>query len=187
MKEIIQKSLTESITLRKFFLKEYDKICEAAKLIINSYRKKGKVILFGNGGSAADAQHIAAEFVGRFKKERKALNAIALTTDTSILTAIGNDYEFGKIFSRQVEAICNRNDVVIGISTSGKSINVINGIKKAKELNAKTIALTGCDGGELKKIVDVCICIPSFSTPRIQEMHITIGHIICEIVEDKLF
>ncbi|MEW6096197.1 MAG: D-sedoheptulose 7-phosphate isomerase [bacterium] len=160
-------------------------IVSVAQLIIEAYQKGGKVLIMGNGGSAADAQHIAAELVGRFKKERKALPAIALTTDTSILTAIGNDYGFDEIFRRQVEALAQPNDVVIGISTSGNSHNVLLAIEKANEIGAKTIGLSGKGGGKLAQSALLCLVIPSDDTPRIQEAHITIGHIICDLVELK--
>ncbi len=139
----------------------------------------------GNGGSAADCQHIAAELVGRFKSEREGLPAIALTTDTSILTAIGNDYSFNEIFARQIEALANKGDLVIGISTSGNSENVIRGILKAKKIGCYTVGLLGKDGGKLKNLVDLAIIIPSNNTPRIQECHILIGHIACEIVDKE--
>ena len=143
-------------------------------------------MLMGNGGSAADAQHIAAELVGRFKKERKAMPALALTVDTSSLTALGNDYGFDTIFERQVEALANKNDTVIGISTSGNSENIIRAVNKANSIGAFTIGLLGNDGGKLKDAVNLPIIIPSNDTARIQEVHITIGHIICEIIEEDL-
>jgi D-sedoheptulose 7-phosphate isomerase len=144
-----------------------------------------KLIIFGNGGSAADAQHIAAELTGRYKSERRGLPAIALTTDTSALTAIANDYGYKKVFSRQVEALAQKSDVVIGISTSGNSKNVIKALKKAKKLGCKTIGFTGKDGGKMSDICDVNIIVPSNDTPRIQEMHILIGHIICQSVDNE--
>lgn len=143
-----------------------------------------KVMLCGNGGSAADAQHIAAELIGRFKSERRALPALALTTDSSILTAIGNDYSFDDIFSRQVRGMAQTGDVVIGISTSGDSGNVVNAVLCAKELKCCTVALVGHAGGELAPLCDYAIVVPSKQTARIQEMHITIGHILCELMED---
>lgn len=156
--------------------------------ILAAYNAGGKVILFGNGGSAADAQHLACELVGgvNFNINRRAFPAIALTTNTSILTAVANDFGYEHVFSRQVEALAGKNDVVIGISTSGNSPNVVNGIKTAKKKGAKTIGLTGGDGGKLAKIADLAIIVPSDSTPRIQEAHITIGHIVCELVEEEL-
>lgn len=145
-----------------------------------------KILIFGNGGSAADAQHIAAELVGRYKLERRGLPAIALTTDTSALTAIANDYGYDMVFSRQIEALARPGDVVIGISTSGNSKNVINAFKSAKELGCKCIGLSGKDGGVMSKVCDVNIVVPSNNTPRIQEMHILIGHIMCQAIEDSL-
>lgn len=163
-----------------------DKIESMANLIIKAYRAGGKVVLFGNGGSAADAQHIASELVGRFLLPRKALPAIALTTNTSTLTAVANDYGYEVVFSRQIEALVNEGDVVIGISTSGNSANVLEAMKTAKMKGAKTIALTGGSGGKLAEVADLVLIVPSDSTPRIQEAHITIGHIICELVEKEL-
>ena len=151
--------------------------------IINCLQKNKKIVLFGNGGSAADAQHMAAEFVGRYLKERNSYAAIALTTDSSILTALGNDYDFNIIFSRQCESLVNKGDLVIGISTSGNSENIINGIKTSKKNGAFTVGLTGGNGGKLKKICDYSIIAPSNYTPQIQESHRTIIHIICNLVE----
>jgi len=160
-------------------------INDACELIYNSLQNGKKIILCGNGGSAADAQHIAAEFTGRFVKERKALPAIALTTDTSALTAIGNDYGFDKIFERQVEALALPGDILIGISTSGNSKNVINAFKKANEIGCITIGLTGNDGGIISQICKTNVIIPSSITARIQEMHILIGHIFCSYIDTK--
>jgi len=159
-------------------------ILDAAQKIQGRLEAGGKLLLMGNGGSAGDAQHIAAELVGRFKKERKAMPALALTVDTSSLTALGNDYGFDTIFERQVEALANKNDTVIGISTSGNSKNVIRAVNKANSIGAFTIGLLGNDGGKLKDAVNLPIIIPSNDTARIQEVHITIGHIICEIIEE---
>jgi len=161
-------------------------ILDAAQKIQGRLEAGGKLLLMGNGGSAGDAQHIAAELVGRFKKERKAMPALALTVDTSSLTALGNDYGFDTIFERQVEALANKNDTVIGISTSGNSENVVRAINKANSIGAFTIGLLGNDGGKLKDAVNLPIIIPSNDTARIQEVHITIGHIICEIIEEDL-
>ncbi len=162
-----------------------DKILEAINMTRASFQKGGKLLLMGNGGSAADAQHIAAEFVGRYKKERRPVAALALTVDTSILTCVGNDYGYDNVFSRQVEALAHKGDVVIGISTSGNSENVIRGVDKAREIGAKTIGLLGHQGGKLKDKVDLAIVVPSKNTARIQEAHITIGHIICEILDEE--
>lgn len=149
--------------------------------------KNGNTIFFmGNGGSAADSQHLAAEFVGRFVRERRGFPAIALTTDTSILTAVGNDYGFDAVFARQVEALARCGDVVVGISTSGNSPNVVKAIEAAKALGAKTIGLTGMSGGKLESLCDLCISVPSKVTARVQEAHILIGHIVCEYVDNEV-
>jgi len=187
MRDKIKDILLESIQVKEELLrKSVGQIKEISDLFIESLKKGGKVILFGNGGSAADAQHIAAEFIGRFKKDRSALAAIALTTNTSILTSLANDYGFEVIFAKQIEALGQKNDLAVGISTSGKAKNVILGIKQAKKMGIKTIALTGADGGELVKTADVSLVAPSLVTARVQEMHITIGHIVCELVEQAL-
>ena len=153
-------------------------------MIVDCLKRKNKIILCGNGGSAADSQHIAAELVGRYLKERPGLPAISLTTDTSALTAIGNDYGYDFIFSRQLESLANKGDVVIGITTSGNSKNIINVFKKAKSMNCKTIALTGRDGGSVKDFADISVIVPDVNTPHIQECHILIGHLWCSIVDD---
>lgn len=153
---------------------------------IDALKNNGKVLLMGNGGSAADAQHIAAELVGRYLCERKGLPAIALTTDTSILTAVGNDYGYDAVFSRQVEALAQSQDVVVGYSTSGNSANVCAAMEEAKAKGCYTVALTGEGGGKLAELVDVCIRVPSSSTPRIQEVHAFIGHMLCAIVDEIL-
>ena len=145
-----------------------------------------RVLLFGNGGSAADAQHIAAELLGRFCTERRALPAMALTSNTSVLTAVSNDYDFTSVFARQIEAHGRAGDVAIGISTSGTSPNVVRGIEVARSLGLYTVALTGADGGDLQTIAEECICVPSTDTPRIQEAHILIGHLLCEWVEQAM-
>ena len=164
--------------------KQSSTIAKIAYLFIESLEAGGKIIFIGNGGSAADAQHLAAELVGRFKKNRKALAAIALTTDTSILTAIGNDFGFDEVFSRQIEAIAKDKDLLVGISTSGKSKNIIKAIEKAKTIGLKSIGFLGKDGGDIKGLVDVDLTISSDDTPSIQEMHTLAGHTICGIVED---
>jgi len=155
----------------------------ATKLCIDSLTNGGKILIFGNGGSAADAQHIAAEMVGRYKIERKGLPAIALTTDTSALTSIGNDYGYSHVFDRQVEALANKGDVVIGISTGGSSGNVVSALKLAKDLECKTIGFSGRGGGEMNTICNVNLVVPAEDTPRIQEMHIVIGHTICHLID----
>ena len=155
----------------------------AAKLCIDCLKNGNKILLFGNGGSAADAQHIAAELVGRYKTERKGLAAIALTTDTSALTAISNDYGYACVFDRQVEALANTGDVAIGISTGGSSANVASALKLAKDLDCKTIGFSGRGGGEMNELCDINIVVPSQDTARIQEMHIVIGHTICHLID----
>ena len=155
----------------------------AAKLCIECLKNGNKILLFGNGGSAADAQHIAAEMVCRYKTERKGLAAIALTTDTSALTAIGNDYGYDRVFNRQVEALANKGDVAIGISTGGISANVISALKLANDLNCKTIGFSGRGGGEMNELCDINIVVPAQATARIQEMHIVIGHTICHLID----
>ncbi len=161
-------------------------IIEMAHIITDALRLGGKVVFFGNGGSAADAQHISAELVGKFKRIRPPLKALALTTNTSILTAIGNDISFEEIFSRQVQAYLDEGDVAVGISTSGRSKNVILGVQAAKTVGAKTIALTGGDGGRLAPLCDLKVVVPSNDTQRIQECHIMIGHIVCELIDDSV-
>ncbi|MDX1702406.1 MAG: D-sedoheptulose 7-phosphate isomerase [Melioribacteraceae bacterium] len=158
-------------------------INEVSEILVSTIKSGNKILLFGNGGSAADAQHIAAELSGRYRRERKGLPALALTTDTSALTAISNDYGFEYTFARQVEALAKKGDAIIGISTSGNSENVVQGILKGKEIGCELIGLSGKDGGKLKTVCDFNIIIPSESTARIQEMHILIGHIFCEIIE----
>ena len=174
-KETIEKTIAE---LQNF-------IYTACVIVSEAVVDGKKLLIFGNGGSAADAQHIAAELTGRYKSERKALPAIALTTDTSALTAIGNDYGYKEVFKRQVEALANKGDVVLGISTSGNSKNVIKALKKAKKLGCKTIGFSGRDGGKMNEVCDINIVVPSNDTPRIQEMHILIGHIICQAVDNE--
>lgn len=155
----------------------------AANLCLDCLKNGNKILLFGNGGSAADAQHIAAELVGRYKTERKGLAAIALTTDTSALTAIGNDYGYDCVFDRQVEALANTGDVAIGISTGGSSANVASALKLAKDLDCKTIGFSGRGGGEMNELCDINIVVPAQDTARIQEMHIVIGHTICHLID----
>ena len=155
----------------------------AAKICIDSLKKGNKILIFGNGGSAADAQHIAAEIVGRYKVERKGLPAIALTTDTSVLTSIGNDFGFEHLFDRQVQALANKNDVLIGISTGGTSKNVISALKLGKSNGCKVIGFSGKSGGDFNNICDINLVVASEDTPRIQEIHILIGHIICHLID----
>ncbi len=157
---------------------------KAAKLLIQTLQNGNKVLLCGNGGSAADAQHIAAELTGRYKSERRGLPAIALTTDTSALTAISNDYGYERVFARQVEALANKNDLLIGISTSGNSNNILLALQEAKALGCATLGLSGKDGGRMNEICDINLVVPANDTPRIQEMHILFGHILCHVVDD---
>ncbi|MDY0132238.1 MAG: D-sedoheptulose 7-phosphate isomerase [Desulforegulaceae bacterium] len=164
--------------------KKTELILAAGSKLTSILKNGNKILLMGNGGSAADSQHIAAELIGRFQKERDAIPAIALTTDTSILTAIGNDYSFDEIFKRQIQGLANQGDAVLGISTSGNSKNVIKALIEAKRKKAYTIALTGKDGGQLKDIADLSIIVPSNVTARIQEAHILVGHILCELIEE---
>ena len=185
--ELISASLREGAELRTVVARDCSAaIFEAAGLIIMCLRAGGKLLFFGNGGSAADAQHLAAEFVGRFVRERAGLPAIALTTDSSILTAVGNDYGFDQVFARQVQALGRPGDVAIAISTSGNSPNVIEGVKAAKNGDLKTIALSGKDGGRLAKETNLAITIASTNTARIQECHITVGHLLCELTDNEL-
>ncbi|MEA3370821.1 MAG: D-sedoheptulose 7-phosphate isomerase [Campylobacterota bacterium] len=158
-----------------------------AKRCVGIYNAKKKIILAGNGGSAADAQHIAAEMVGRYGFDRPSLPSLALTTDTSALTAIGNDYGYDYVFSRQLEGMGQDGDIFIGISTSGNSTNIIKAFERAKERGIATVALVGRDGGEMAKLADIALVVPSDSTPRIQESHILIGHILCDIIEKEIF
>lgn len=188
MKDLIRAQLEESARVKSVSARDFtDVIADAAQLLIACYQRGGKLIAAGNGGSAADAQHIAAELVGRFKKERRALPALALTANTSILTALGNDYGYDVIFSRQVEAYGAKGDVLLAISTSGNSPNIIAAVTRAKTMGIRTIAFTGRGGGALKGLTECAIVVPSQDTQRIQEAHITIGHILCDIVEQELF
>ena len=188
MDKIIQKRFKESAEVKARFLKEnLSKLLEAIKLVSHTFEAGNKLFFFGNGGSAADAQHIVAEFVNRYIMDRPPLPAIALTTDTSILTSVSNDMAFNDIFSRQLKALGKEGDVAVGISTSGNSSNVIKAFEAAKEMGMKTVALTGNDGGVLAKIADISLIVSSSSTPRIQETHILVGHLLCEMVEHQLF
>ncbi len=185
---IIRSSIRDSIEVKAQLLEQHVSIiAHLAGILTNALRASRKLVLFGNGGSAADAQHIAAELVNRFLMDRDALSAIALTTDTSVLTSICNDVAFDQIFSRQVRALVQKGDVVVGISTSGSSPNVLNGIIAAKEKGGITVGFVGRDGGKLKDLADICCHVPSDSTPRIQEAQITIWHAIVEVVEQELF
>jgi D-sedoheptulose 7-phosphate isomerase len=182
------KTIQRKFRSQDSFLKEsLPKLIDLIKLVASTFEAGNKVFFFGNGGSAADAQHLAAEFVNRYVMDRPPLPAIALTTDTSILTSVSNDLSFNEIFSKQIRALGREGDVAIGISTSGNSANVTKAFEVAKEMGMKTVALTGNDGGVLAKIADISLVVPSTSTPRIQEAHILIGHILCEMVEHQLF
>lgn len=188
MKKEIESSLNESINIRTELLSSsVESVIQIANILVEAFKTGHSLYLMGNGGSAADAQHISGELVGRFKKDRKPLPALALTTDTSVLTAIANDFGYDLCFERQVEAFVKDGDVVFGLSTSGNSASIINAAVLAKKKGAKTIAFTGKGGGRLKDQVDVCLEIPSTDTARIQECHITIGHILCSIIEKELF
>jgi D-sedoheptulose 7-phosphate isomerase len=186
----VGRSIQASIAVNELLLRNTEVVSIIAKVserLVDTITKGNKLLLFGNGGSAADAQHIAAEFVGRFAFDRPALPALALSVNTSCVTAIGNDYGFDRVFSRQIEALARPGDLAIGISTSGNSSNVLHGLSVAHKMGLCTVALTGCTGGKLKNVVDHCICAPSNETPRIQECHILIGHIISELVEETIF
>jgi D-sedoheptulose 7-phosphate isomerase len=190
MQAKIKKQIRDSIDLKQLLLESPPVLTEiekAAATVLSAFRNNRKVLLAGNGGSAADAQHIAAEFINRFCFDRPGLPSIALTTDTSVLTSIGNDYGFNKVFARQISAMGNSGDVFIGISTSGNSGNIVEALKTCREAGISTIGFTCSSGGLMKDFCDICIAVPSNDTPRIQEVHILIGHIICGIVEDELF
>jgi len=183
--EIYVKRLEENIAVHEKGRKLASDVEKGANAIVACLKKGGKILLFGNGGSTADAQHIAAELLGKFKMERKALPAIALTTNSSVMTAIANDYGYEKIFSRQVEGLAKKGDVVIGISTSGNSESVVLGLKKAKEMGAFCIGMSGERKAKIDEVSDICLKVPSTDTARIQEMHIFIGHVICELAEKE--
>jgi D-sedoheptulose 7-phosphate isomerase len=188
MKNIILKAFEESIRVKERFVKEnVDGLLTAAQRLATYFAAGHKLLIFGNGGSAADAQHIAAEFVNRFTVERKPLPALALSTDTSILTSISNDYSFDEVFSKQIKALGRKDDIALGISTSGNSKNVILAVETARDMGLYTVGLTGCGGGELARCCDLALIVDSRATPRIQETHITAGHILCELVDRILF
>ena len=187
MEDEIRRQLTESIQVKQAVAEQLPaQIATAAQLMIDCLRGGGLVAFCGNGGSAADAQHLSGELISRFRRERKAFRGLALTTDTSILTAIGNDYGYEKVFARQVQGLLRTGDLLVAISTSGNAENCALAVEMARSLGAKTLGLTGASGGKLKPLVDLCLCVPSSDTPRIQESHITIGHIICDLVEAAL-
>lgn len=186
----IKEQIQASIDTKQNILKDealMQTIAQVGRECVSLYKSGKKTLLAGNGGSAADAQHIAAELVGRYGFDRPSIPSIALTTDTSNLTAIGNDYGYDKVFSRQMEGMGSEGDLFIGISTSGNSVNIVNAINAAQAKGVKTVALVGRDGGEMARIADYAIIVPSNDTPRIQESHILIGHMICDIIEKELF
>lgn len=190
MKDYINSQIEESLGVKKGMLEDkrlINTIETVAVKIINTFANGKKILLAGNGGSAADAQHIAAEFVSKFYFDRPAFAAMALTTDTSILTAIGNDYGYQHLFSRQIESLSNEGDVFFAYSTSGKSDNIINALKECKKRGVTSIGLTGNRVGKMNELCDYCICIPSGDTPRIQEGHALVGHLICALVEESIF
>ncbi len=188
IEDIIIRCFKESNRIKEIFLAEnLGRIVKIIDVITAALKKGNKILLFGNGGSAADAQHLAAEFVNRFLIERPPLPAIALTTDSSVLTSIANDYEFNEIFSKQIRAIGQPGDIAWGLSTSGSSPNVLKGLEAARKIGMTTIALTGRDGGAIAKAADYSLNVSSNLTPRVQEAHITAGHVICEMIDYKLF
>jgi len=181
-------AFTDSIALKRRVQEDLGpQVIAAAELLAQVFKNSGRVLIFGNGGSAADAQHLAAEFVNRFQVERPPLAALALTTDTSILTAVGNDYDFREIFAKQVRALGKPGDLAWGISTSGNSPNVVEGLNAARELGLKTLALSGREGGPVAAAAALALIVPSPSTPRVQEVHITLGHVLCDLVDFLLF
>jgi D-sedoheptulose 7-phosphate isomerase len=185
MKSIILNEFKKHIAVSSKTMEAISDLIEiAANICINSLKNGNKILLIGNGGSAADAQHIAAEIIGRYKEERKGLPAIALTTDSSVITSISNDFGYLSVFTRQVEALANKDDVLIAISTGGSSSNIISALKLAKELDCRTIGFSGKDGGAFNDLCDVNLVVSSDDTPRIQEMHILIGHIICQLIDN---
>jgi D-sedoheptulose 7-phosphate isomerase len=188
VKDRIIRTFVESARVKTIFVRENaDRIIEVVQLIVRTFREGGKVILFGNGGSATDASHLAAEFVNRFLIDRPPLPAIALTTDPAVMTSIGNDFGFDQLFSKQLAALGRKGDVAIGISTSGNSANVIRAIEMAKEKGLRTVVLTGGTGGKLAALAEHTFIVPTNFTPHIQETHITLGHVICQMVDEELY
>jgi len=190
LNDLVRDRIQRSIEVKEALMSDatfHDLLAQAALQVVRALRAGGKVLFFGNGGSAADAQHLAAEFTGRYLKERRALPALALHANSSAVTAIGNDYGFDLVFARQMEALGKEGDVAVGISTSGNSRNVLRALEVAKSKAIYTVALTGASGGLMRKVADCTLCIPSEETPRIQECHILAGHILCEIAEEILF
>lgn len=187
MKDVVLNAFAESAAVKQSFAREHaDRIVEIAQRIATAFRQNHKVLLFGNGGSATDAAHIAAEFVGRYKRERAPLPAIALATDIAAITCIANDYGYDELFARQIRAHGQKGDIAIAISTSGNSMNVLKGVEAARACGLTTIAWTGGTGGKLATLVDFPFIVPSQTTARIQESHITLGHVLCELIEEQL-
>lgn len=188
MQDKIAKAFEESISVKeKFFKENVEAIMEASKMIASAFTEGKKLLLFGNGGSATDASHMAAEFVNRFKRERPGLPAIALTTDMAVITSIANDYDYSEIFARQIKSLSDEGDLVLAISTSGSSANVLKAMDVAKRRKLKTIVFTGAKGEKFASKADYAFIVPSDNTPRVQETHITLGHVLCQMVEEILF
>jgi D-sedoheptulose 7-phosphate isomerase len=189
MKDKIFRAFEESIKVKEKFIdeKNIDKILEVSKIIANAFNDSKKLILFGNGGSSTDASHIAAEFINRFKRERPGLPAVALNTDMAVITSIANDYDFSEIFAKQLKAISNEGDIVIALSTSGNSPNILKAMDVARKKKLTTVAFTGSKGDKFASKATYAFIVPSDNTPRIQETHITVGHVICQMVEEILF
>jgi D-sedoheptulose 7-phosphate isomerase len=190
MRTKIERAFQESAQVKIQFIQNEEnvgKIMDVVKRILGAYRKGNKILFFGNGGSACDASHLAAELVNRYKKDRDGLPALALATDMAVVTSIGNDYDYSELFSRQIKAVGNKGDIAIAISTSGNSPNVLKGVEMARQKGLVTIGFTGKDGGKLAGLVDYAFIIPSDNTARIQEGHITLGHLLCELIEEEMF
>lgn len=188
LKARLAEAVAEAHRLKNRLVAEQsDQVAEAARLLAATLKQGGKILLFGNGGSAADAQHLAAEFVNRFRIERPPLAALALTTDSSILTSIANDYDFREVFAKQIRALGRSGDAALGLSTSGHSANVVRGLDAARQMGLRTLALSGSDGGPVAGAAELAIVVPSRNTPRVQEVHITIGHVLCDLVDFLLF
>jgi D-sedoheptulose 7-phosphate isomerase len=188
LKEVILQLVQDGVAVKeRFFQENIETLINLVRCIVDTFRRGNKILIFGNGGSAADAQHLAAEFVNRFLFDRPPLPAIALTTDSSVMTSIGNDFDFSLIFARQIEAIGHKGDIAWGMTTSGQSPNVLAGFRQAKKQGLVTVAFTGKNGGEVLAFADYGLHVKAMTTPRIQETHIVTGHIICELVEKELF
>ncbi len=188
MKERVIQAFEESAEVKRRFVREHaDRIVDVMGLITRAFREGHKLLLFGNGGSATDASHIAAELVGRYRRDRRPLPAIALTTDIAVLTCIANDFAYDEIFARQLRAHGQKGDIAVAISTSGNSPNVLKGIEAARECGLTTVGWTGGTGGKLAALVDLCFVVPSTDTARIQESHITLGHVLCELIDEQIF